>query len=104
MVSNEWPKMVVTPPTGLPSSSSVAENPTNGCSNWVACPQLSPGRALKICSPLIKRMRKQSALIQWQTRTTAECRTTMRGAATGRVALAEGVDAMTITPLETCDP
>ena len=94
MVSNEWPKMVVTPPTGSPLSSSLAENERNGCSNWVAWPQLSAGRALKICSPLISSMRKQSALTQWQTRTRAECRTTTRGTATGRAEDAEGMDAM----------
>ena len=98
VVSNEWPKMVVTPATGLPSSSSFAENPRNGCSNWVAWPQLKPGRALKICSPLIRRIRKQIALTQWQTRTTAECRRTMRGTATGRDGLAEETDAMSTTP------
>ena len=46
-----------------------AEKEKNGCLNWVAAPQLSAGRALKICSPLISSMRKQSALTQWQTRT-----------------------------------
>ena len=43
-------------------------------------PSSSEGRALKICRPLISRIRKQSALTQWQTRTTAECLSTTRGA------------------------
>ena len=51
VVSNGWPKMVVTPPTGSPLSSSVAENPRNGCSNWVACPQLSAGTGVEDLQP-----------------------------------------------------
>src|SRR5208337_4076310 len=96
VVSNAWPKMVVTPPTGSPLSSSLAENERKGCWNWVASPQLSAGRALKICIPLISSMSKQSALTQWQTRTSAECRTTTRGTATGCAEDAEGMDAMAI--------
>ena len=83
VVSNAWPKKVVTPPTGSPLASSLAENERKGCWNWVASPTLSAGRALNICIPLISSMRKQSAFTQWQTRTSAECRTTTRGTATG---------------------
>ena len=61
--------------------------------------RLSPAQrrtGVEDLQPLISRMRKQSALTQWQTRTTAECRTTTRGTATGRAEDAEGMDAMAI--------
>jgi hypothetical protein len=49
---------------------------------------------LKICRPLISRMRKQSALIQWQISTRAECLCTILGSSPAHGAEAEVRDAM----------
>ena len=58
----------------------------------VVCPQVSNGLALKICIPLIKSTTKQTALTQWQTRTSAECLTMSRPSGAARAGRAEEID------------
>jgi hypothetical protein len=45
----------------------------------VVLPQVSCGSALKICIPLMRSATNAIALIQWQTRTSAECLRMTRG-------------------------
>ena len=44
----------------------------------VVCAQVKSGLALKICIPLMSSTTKQTALTQWQTRTSTECLTMSR--------------------------
>jgi hypothetical protein len=76
----------------LPSSSWRADNEKNGLSKLVVCAQVKSGLALKICIPLMSNTTNETALTQWQTRTSAECLATSRPSGATRAGRAEESD------------